>query len=349
MEFLTDYGLFLAKTLTWVLAIIVIAAALISLRQRRTPSGTMLVKRLNDQYISRTEQLEKAVLTAKQFRQRHKARERARKLEIKQGETPDGQTRPRTFVLHFHGDLRASQVESLREEISAILACARPENDEVLVCLESGGGLVTSYGLAASQLARLRSAGLAVTVSIDKVAASGGYMMAAVAPRIVAAPFAIVGSIGVVAQIPNIHRLLKRHAVDVELLTAGQYKRTITMLGENTEAGREKFQSQLNETHELFKSFLLQYRPTLDLATLATGEYWFGTQALSLGLIDELATSDELIERMCRDQDVFEVQLVRPKPLAKRLSGSVENGVVRILSLLLDQVREKSTNPQERI
>lgn len=349
MEFLTDYGLFLAKTVTWVVAIIVVAAVIVSLRQRGDSSGSLSVKRLNDRYADRNEQLEKATLPAKSFRQRHKARQKARKAEDKQAERDGGTARPRTFVLRFQGDLRASQVESLREEVSAILSCGRPESDEVLVCLESGGGLVTSYGLAAAQLARLRSAGLPVTVSIDKVAASGGYMMAAVAPHVVAAPFAIVGSIGVVAQIPNIHRLLKRHAVDVELLTAGQYKRTITVLGENTPAGREKFQSQLNETHELFKSFLQQYRPSLDLATLATGEYWFGTQALTLGLIDELATSDELIERMCRNRDVFEVRLVRPQPLAKRLRGSVENGVIHVLNRFYDQLREKSTNPVERV
>lgn len=349
MEFLTDYGLFLAKTLTWVLAIIVVVAAIVSLRQRGGAVGTLSVKRVNDRYDDRQEQLEKALLSAKQFRRWRKARQQVRKAERKPAAKGEAPVRPRTYVLRFQGDLRASQVESLREEVSAILSCARPDNDEVLVCLESGGGLVTSYGLAASQLVRLRSFGLPVTVSIDKVAASGGYMMAAVAPHVVAAPFAIVGSIGVVAEIPNIHRLLKRHAVDVELLTAGQYKRTLTVLGENTPAGREKFQSQLDETHELFKSFLQQYRPSLDLATVATGEYWFATQALPLGLIDELATSDELIERRCRERDVFEVRLVRPNPLAKRLRGSVEQGVVRIVSLLLDQVREKSTNPLERV
>lgn len=347
MEFLADYGLFLAKTLTWVIAIVVVLVSILALRlrQRGATSGTLSVERVNDRYETRTEQLEKAVLPAKQFRQRHKERQQAKK----KAEKSTAGTRPRSFVLKFVGDLRASQVESLREEVSAILATARPDLDEVLVCLESGGGLVTSYGLAAAQLGRLRSAGLSVTVSIDKVAASGGYMMAAVAPHIVAAPFAIVGSIGVVAQVPNVHRLLKRHAVDVELLTAGEYKRTITVLGENTEAGREKFQSQLNETHELFKDFLTQYRPALDMATVATGEYWFGTQALPLGLIDEVATSDELIERMCRDRDVFDVRLIRPQPLSKRLRGSVEQGVTRILGKFYDQLREKATNPVERI
>lgn len=346
MEFLTDYGLFLAKTVTWVLAALVLVAAIVSLRQRNNASaGSLSVKRLNDQYADRREQLEKGILSAKQFRQWRKSAQKARKAEQAQSEGG----RPRTFVLRFHGDLRASQVEALREEVSAIVDAARPEGDEVLVCLESGGGLVTSYGLAAAQLVRLREAGLSLTVAIDKVAASGGYMMAAVAPQIVAAPFAIVGSIGVVAEIPNIHRLLKRHDVDIELLTAGEYKRTLTVLGENTPAGREKFQSQLNETHALFKAFLQKYRPELDLTKLATGEYWFATQAAPLGLVDSLATSDELIARRCRERDVFEVRLIRPKPLANRLRGSVEQGVVRILSLFIDQVREKSTNPLERV
>jgi serine protease SohB len=221
--------------------------------------------------------------------------------------------------------------------------------DEVLVCLESGGGLVTAYGLAAAQLARLRAAGLRLTVSIDKVAASGGYMMAAVAEHIVAAPFAIVGSIGVVAQIPNVHRLLQRHDVDIELLTAGQYKRTLTVLGENTQEGRDKFQSQLNETHELFKAFLSEYRPALDLATVATGEYWFGTQALSLGLVDELVTSDEWIERQFADRSVIEVRKMPANTLVKKLKGSVEQSAHRVLNRFWDQLRQKSTDPQEQL
>jgi serine protease SohB len=237
----------------------------------------------------------------------------------------------RGYVIRFQGDLRATQVDSLREEISAILSLARPGKDKVLVAIESGGGLVAAYGLAAAQLARVRDSGVELTVTVDRVAASGGYLMAAVANRIVAAPFAIVGSIGVVAQIPNVHRLLKRHDVDIELLTAGQFKRTLTVLGKNTPEGRAKFQQELEETHQLFKSYLHRYRPQLDLDILATGEHWYGEQALALQLVDDLKTSDEVILDWVREHDVYEVSFQERKPLGKRITLAVEQGLDHIL------------------
>lgn len=347
MEFLTNYGLFLAKTLTIVVAVLVVVGGIIALRlrQRDGAAGRFKVIELNAQYRDNQSQLEQAILPAKQLRTQQKLRDK----EKKQAEKRPSDEVLRTFVLRFTGDMRASQVASLREEISTILSVARPKHDEVMVCLESGGGLVTSYGLAAAQLARVRAAGIKLTVTIDKVAASGGYMMAAVADRIVAAPFAIVGSIGVVAQIPNIHRLLQRNDVDVELLTAGQYKRTLTILGENTDEGREKFQAQLNDTHDLFKDFLQEYRPNLDLSVVATGEYWFGTTALALGLIDELSTSDAWIEAQFAERQVIDVRKLPVQSLAKRLRGSMEQSVQRVLMRLFDQVRQKSLDPQERL
>ncbi|MHB1230588.1 MAG: protease SohB [Halothiobacillus sp.] len=347
MDFLTNYGLFLAKTLTVVIALLIVAGGMVALRlrQRGEAAGNFKITELNTRYLENQAHLEQAILPAKQFRLIQKQRQK----EKKSAEKSHAQDALRTYVLRFTGDMRASQVTSLREEISTVLAIARPGVDAVLVCLESGGGLVTSYGLAAAQLARVRTAGISLTVAIDKVAASGGYMMAAVAERIVAAPFAIVGSIGVVAQIPNIHRLLQRNDVDIELLTAGQYKRTLTILGENTDEGREKFQAQLNDTHELFKDFLQEYRPDLDLSVVATGEYWFGTTALKLGLIDEIATSDAWIEAQFSQRKVIEVRKMPPQSLAKRLRGSVEQSANRILTRFFDQLRQKSLDPQERL
>ncbi|MBN2854725.1 MAG: protease SohB [Halothiobacillaceae bacterium] len=347
MEFLTNYGFFLAKTLTVVVAVLVVVGGIIALRlrQRDGAAGRFKIIELNAQYRDNRTQLEQAILPAKQWRTQQKLREK----ENKQAEKQPSDAVLRTFVLRFTGDMRASQVASLREEISTILSVARPAHDEVMVCLESGGGLVTAYGLAAAQLARVRAAGIKLTVTIDKVAASGGYMMAAVADHIVAAPFAIVGSIGVVAQIPNIHRLLQRNEVDIELLTAGQYKRTLTILGENTDEGREKFQAQLNDTHDLFKNFLQEYRPNLDLSMVATGEYWFGTTALALGLIDELSTSDAWIEAQFAERRVIDVRKMPVQSLAKRLRGSMEQSAQRVLTRLFDQVRQKSLDPQERL
>lgn len=233
---------------------------------------------------------------------------------------------PRSFVLRFDGDIRASAVDALREEVSAVLQVARPGTDRVLLVLDSPGGMVPGYGLAAAQLARLRTRGIELVAVVDRVAASGGYMMAAVADRIVAAPFAILGSIGVVAQIPNIHRLLKENNIDVELHTAGQYKRTLTLLGENTEAGREKFREEIEQTHELFKQFLNRFRPQLDLDKLATGEHWLGEDALTLGLIDAIGTSDDLILEAIEAGDTYEItQPLKKRGLLARMNASLQS------------------------
>ncbi|WP_038341662.1 protease SohB, partial [Acinetobacter baumannii] len=197
------------------------------------------------------------------------------------------------FVLDFKGDIQASAVENLREEITLILATAKAGRDRVVVRLESPGGMVHGYGLAAAQLVRLRDAGFHLTICVDKVAASGGYMMACIANEIISAPFAVVGSIGVVAQVPNFNRLLKEHNVDFELYTAGQYKRTVTMFGENTPEGKAKFEEELQQTHVLFKHFVEKYRPQLNVDKVATGEHWYGQDALDLNLVDKLSVHDK--------------------------------------------------------
>ena len=249
----------------------------------------------------------------------------------------DGQ-RDRTFVIHFDGDTAASGVDFLSLEISAVLTMAGA-NDEVVVCLESPGGMVHSYGLAASQMMRIRNKGIPLTAIVDRVAASGGYLMAAVANRILAAPFAVIGSIGVVAQIPNIHRLLKKNDVDVEVLTAGKYKRTLTMLGENTDEGREKFREELDDVHNLFQEFVAENRPELDIEAVATGEAWYGKRALELNLVDGLATSDEYLIELCESRDVFEVTWEETKkPIDKVLDKF--NGMLDRVSHVLEFVRK---------
>lgn len=222
------------------------------------------------------------------------------------------------FVLDFHGDIKATHVHQLREEISAILTTAE-KGDEIIVRLESGGGMVHAYGLAAAQLARIKDAGLTLTVCVDKIAASGGYMMACVADTILAAPFAVVGSIGVVAQVPNFHDLLEKHDVDVEVFTAGKYKRTVTIFGKNTPEDKEKFQEELEETHKLFQDFVTKYRPQLELDKVATGEHWYGEDAIKLNLVDKLETSDSYIMSRMEDAQVFAIH-TRSKPtLAEKL------------------------------
>lgn len=289
MEFLYEYGLFLAKAVTIVVAIVaVVVLVLASAVKQKADKGELKLTNVSEELKDLKHDLKEELLSKKQF----KAYEKGLKAEAKakeKAEKADGEAAPtpRVFVIDFKGSIDAHEVASLREEISAILAIAEP-GDEVVVNVESGGGMVHGYGLAASQLDRLRSAEIPLTICVDKVAASGGYMMACVANTIYAAPFAIVGSIGVVAQIPNFNRLLKKHDIDYEQHTAGDFKRTLTLFGENTDEGRQKFQEELEETHVLFKAFISKYRPTLDIAKVATGEHWYGQQALDLGLVDGL-------------------------------------------------------------
>ncbi|MEE4110210.1 MAG: protease SohB, partial [Halieaceae bacterium] len=267
MEFLAEYGLFLAKAATIVAAVAILVAliAAIGQRQRSSSDGHVEVKRLNDRYRDFARTLHEATIDpalrklqlkeeTKRRKKEDKERARAARKQAKAGDGPDG-SKPRLFVLEFDGDLRASAVDQLREEVSVVCAELK-DDDEVLLRLESGGGLVHSYGLAASQLQRIRDRGASLTVAVDKVAASGGYMMACVGQKVIAAPFAVIGSIGVIAQLPNFHRLLKKNDIDFELLTAGEYKRTLTLFGENTDAGREKFREELEDTHGLFKDFV---------------------------------------------------------------------------------------------
>ena len=225
-------------------------------------------------------------------------------------------------MLDFEGDIRATAVASLRQEISAILTMAGG-GDEVVVRLESGGGVVHGYGLAASQLQRIRERKIPLTVTVDKVAASGGYMMACVADRLIAAPFAIIGSIGVLAQLPNLHRLLQKHEVDFEQLYAGEYKRTLTLFGENTDKAREKMQQELEETHGLFKDYVKAQRPRLDIDKVATGEHWLGTRALELGLVDRLQTSDDYLMAARRDAQLILLNYAGRKTFLDRFAELV--------------------------
>ena len=326
MEWLAEYGLFAAKVLTILVAIFIVLIMTASLKGRqRKGEGVLQVNRLNDQVARMTERLGGAVLDKPALKALHKTRKQEAKARSK-----GSAERDKVFVLNLHGDIKASALESLRHEVTAVLELATPR-DEIVVKLESGGGMVHAYGLAASQLTRIRDAGVPLTVCVDKVAASGGYMMACIADRILVAPFAMLGSIGVVAQLPNFHKVLRKHDIDYEMLTAGEYKRTLTLFGENTEKGREKFQEDLENIHRLFKQFVGQYRPALNMDEVATGEVWFGSEALDKALADELKTSDEYISQRVRQADVFEVHFQRPKKLQDRFSSTASATLDRLL------------------
>jgi serine protease SohB len=341
LAFLADYGLFLAKLVTIIAGILFLVIGIIAVGQRRhkEPDGHIDVKDLGARFEDFEDDIKHAILEEDELKAIYKEQRKEDKREQKarkKNKNPEP-SRKRIFVLDFDGDIRASAVDNLREEISAILTVAKPE-DAVLVRLESSGGMVHSYGLAASQLQRISQGGLQLTVAVDRVAASGGYMMACIAQRIIAAPFAIIGSIGVMAQLPNFHRLLKKHDVDVELHTAGEFKRTLTMFGENTEKGRRKFLEELEDTHVLFKQFVAQHRPQLDIGASATGEIWYGTQALERALIDGVQTSDEFLMERRADHDLFLVSYVEKKSWQEKLGMTAEASVERVVGKLWTQL-----------
>lgn len=328
MEYLYQFLLFLAQAATILVVVLIILSALASAGARRgdPERGYLRVSDFNERLRDQKDQLQEALLSEDEYKRRSKLEakqeKRKSKLEQKQkSKSADARQAKdkRVFVLDFDGDVQASRVDQLRKEITAVLTSAGTQ-DEVVVRLESPGGVVHGYGLAASQLHRITEQEIPLTVVVDKVAASGGYMMAAVANRIVAAPFAVLGSIGVVAQVPNVHRLLKKNDVDVELVTAGKYKRTLTMLGENTEEGKAKFQQELDDTHALFQQHITTHRPSVDVAEVATGETWYGQEAVALNLIDEISTSDSYLVKASESASVYEVRWVEQvKPLDKLL------------------------------
>ncbi|PCJ48132.1 MAG: protease SohB [Gammaproteobacteria bacterium] len=358
MEFLYDFGLFLLKSITIVAAILIVVGGIISSSQRGKVTkskgqaqGAIKLTNLSERYKDMVQDMQQDLLTQFETKALNKAEKKAEKEKNKQDKINakalkkslskdqlDAETlaekaedgHKRLFVIDFNGDMKASAVNSLREEISAIIAIAGKQ-DEVLLRLESPGGMVHGYGLAASQLQRLRIKDINLTIAVDMVAASGGYMMACVANKIVAAPFAIIGSIGVIAQIPNFNRLLKKMDVDYEQHTAGEYKRTLTIFGENTDKDREKFREELEDTHQLFKSFITSNRPELDIEKVATGEHWYGTQAIEKGLIDEISTSDDLILQAVKDTEVFEVNFEIPKSIGEKFGLGVESTVNRLV------------------
>lgn len=337
MAFLLEYASFLLKTLTIVFAIIAVLIFIVSLKSRKheAQKGQLQIQKINEHFDKLHDQLEEAILDKDALKKLKKEKTKQQKAN----KSKEQSTKPRVFVLDFIGDIKASAVESLRQEISAILTIATP-TDEVVVRLESPGGMVHGYGLAASQLSRIREANIPLIICVDKVAASGGYMMACIGNRIYSAPFAILGSIGVVAQIPNAHNLLKKHDIDYEVMTAGEYKRTMTVFGENTAKGREKFQEDLEITHQLFKSFVATNRPHLNIDEIATGETWLGTAALEKQLVDSIVTSDQYLMDKAKQADLYAVHYVIKKGLQEKIGFGAAATVDHILTKTADHLNQ---------
>jgi serine protease SohB len=327
-EFFFSYGLFIAKIITGLVAL-VFAVAIIGGSRKKEDGPNLKVTNLNDKYHDLKTAVQHSLMNKKEYKALLKSEAKSSKKDKKSAKAIKAKTKPKLFVLDFEGDIHASGVDGMRDEITALLSVAEPQ-DEVLMRLENAGGAVHEHGLASSQLQRISDAKLNFTMSVDRVAASGGYMMACVADKIVAAPFAIVGSIGVVAQLPNFHRLLDRVGVDWEQHTAGEYKRTVTMFGENGEKEREKLKLELQETHVLFRDFVAEHRSKLDVDKVATGEHWYGKQALDLNLVDELVTSDEYIVNALDQFDVYEISMEIKLGLQDKLLGGLFSSLSKV-------------------
>ncbi len=325
MHFLAQYSLFLLKTITLVVAILVViavAAGILSKGKARS-AGKLAIKKLNKKYAEMTEQLQSEILPKKALKTFMKSQKEAQKAA-------ESAHRRRVFVINFTGDIKASAVENLREEVTAVLSVAK-DSDEIVVCLESPGGMVPHYGLGASQLQRIKDKKIPLIICVDKIAASGGYLMSCVADHIIAAPFSLIGSIGVVAQLPNFHQLLKKNNIDFEQLTAGEYKRTLTLFGENTDEGRHKVKEDIELIHQQFKDFITRHRPQVDIAQVATGEHWLAERALELKLVDRLMTSDAYLWSASMHADIYEVTFCSKKPLTARLFEKFNMAVEKVL------------------
>ncbi len=339
--FLLDYGLFLAKAITIVAAIAAVAMLVFGLSRRGHAASGLEVEKLNDKYRDRARKLRAALMSKSAARKALKLeKQQDKEAAAAADKAGEAEARRRVFVLDFKGDIRATAVTALREEISAVLAVVRSK-DEVVLRVENFGGAVHEHGLAASQLKRLRDREIPLTAIVDKGAASGGYLMACIANRIIAAPFAVIGSIGVIAQIPNFHRLLDARGVDFEQVTAGRYKRTVTMFGRNTDEDRAKLREELEDVHALFKNVVMNHRPTLDIDAVATGEHWYGTQARELGLVDALETSDDYLIRAMESADLFHVSF-HAKPTLQQRVLSAMRATVDEAAIWLSQRNQES-------
>lgn len=323
MEFISDYGMFAAKAVTILIVIWVIVALIISAAHKPHDEDKIEIRNLNKKFADMKLMMQKALLSKKEVR--------ALAKKIKKESKKKDQSRKRVYVLNFVGNIKASAVKHLRKEITALLSVATPE-DEVVVCLENAGGMVHEHGLAASQLQRIKDRDIPLTVAVDKVAASGGYMMACVADRIVAAPFSIIGSIGVIAQMPNFNKMLEKHGIEYEQVKAGELKRTLTMFGKNTDEDRARLTEQMEETHDLFKEFVADHRSQLDIAKIATGEHWLGKKALELQLVDELITSDDYLLKQSEQADVYEIKHSGPKTFSEKLFANAQLAFEKVLT-----------------
>ena len=331
IELLIEYCFFLLKVITITFVIVIPILMIVSSSRYKTmgDKGQLIIKNLSEKFESMGTSLRGSQMDPKTYKKFIKEKEKKRKQDSKK-KNKSSKQKSAIYVLNFQGDVMASDHDKLKQEINAILA-SKTSCKEVVLKVESGGGSAYAYGLCAAELKRLVDNKIKLTVCIDKVAASGGYLMSCVASKIIAAPWALVGSIGVIAQLPNIHRLLKDNLIDFEMHTAGQFKRTLTVFGENTEEGRQKFISELEDLHIVFKDFVKENRPNVDAMKVSTGEVWQGQKALALGLIDAIQTSNDYLLNLSDKYNLYEVEYHEKKSLGDRFAYGIQAFVDQLI------------------
>ena len=256
-----DIVYFFVQTFIILISILILIGFIASLVGRSKEEFQIEITNVNKKYQKFKRTLDKNLHSPKDFKKILKS--------YKKIKSPDPK-KPNVFVLEFSGDIQASANKQFREEVTACLLVAQ-KSDQVVVKVESPGGMVHGYGLATSQLHRIREQGIPLVVCVDQIAASGGYMMACVANKILAAPFSIIGSIGVVGSLPNFNRILKKNDIDYLEVTAGKHKRTLTPFGEITDEGMKKYKEQIQDVYELFKKHIKSQREKVDMDQVATG------------------------------------------------------------------------------
>lgn len=329
-ELLLQYLLFLAKTITLSTAILIVVIGILTFSAKQKAmlkSGKLVIENLSDKIKEQLDEVKSTIYEKKQLKLllKQEAKAEKNKKSKKSLSHNHESSKPRLFIIEFDGDIKASAVKDLQHALNAILPIINKKQDEVLIKLESGGGMVHAYGLAASQLDRVKQHGVKLIVAVDKIAASGGYMMACVADTIVAAPFAVIGSIGVVGQLPNFHKLLEKHNIEFEQHTAGEFKRTLTMFGKNDKKARDKFQDELELTHDLFKKYIANRRQDLNIEDVATGEHWYGQVALEKNLVDKISTSDDIILDYYKTHELYELKYEHKKSFTEKMTGGMQS------------------------
>ncbi|CAB3976441.1 protease SohB [Candidatus Azoamicus ciliaticola] len=317
---LTDYTIFFLKIITIIiLLLLTIITCLIIIKNK--DNKYIEIKNINKKYITLKKMFLSEILKKTEKKNIIKNINKEEKI-IKT---------KNLFILNFNGDINASDINNLKDILS-ILILNKKYVDEVLIKLTSNGGIVTNYGLAATQLKRLKNENINLTISIDTIAASGGYMMACVANKIIASHFSIIGSIGVLGIIPNINKMLNKNNIEIEYHTSGKYKKTLSVIGENTEIGRKKFIESLENTHFLFKNFVKENRSQINIDEIATGEYWYGIDALKLNLIDKIQTSDEYIMENLNNTKIYEIKLNEKTNIKNKIKENIHNILFNILN-----------------